>query len=64
MEGYIGTATIFKLDIQMFTVEPERADGRQQLSRLSSLLLTRLPSHRFRPALTNSMAETQSTTIL
>ncbi len=64
MESFIPTATIFKLDIQMFAVEPEHPDGRQEFSRFSSFLLSLLRTHRFCPAFIYAVAEAQSAVIL
>ncbi len=64
MESFIPTATIFKLDIQMFAVEPEHPDGRKEFSRFSPFMLSLLRTHRFCPALTDAVAETQSAVVL
>jgi hypothetical protein len=64
LQSFIPTATIFKLDIQMFAVEPEHHDSRQEFSRFSSFMLSLLRTHRFCPAFTNTVAETQSAVVL
>ena len=64
LQSFVPTATIFKLDIQMFAVEPEHPDSRQEFSRFSSFMLSLLRTHRFCPAFTNTVAETQSAVVL
>mgnify|MGYP003718759849 CR=1 FL=1 len=64
LKSFVPTATVFELDIQMFAVEPEHPDSRQEFSRFSSSMLSLLRIHRFCPAFTNAMAETQSAVVL
>ena len=64
LQSFVPTATIFKLDIQMFAVEPEHRDSRQEFCRFSSFMLSLLRTHRFCPAFTYAVTDTQSAVVL
>ena len=63
LERLIPTATIFKLDIQMFPVEPEHPDDGQEFFRLSPFMLSFLRTDRLSPTFTDAVTETQSAVV-
>jgi hypothetical protein len=63
LESFIPTATVFKLDIQMFGVEPEHRDGEQEFACEPRFILSPVRTDRFCPTLTDSVAETQSAVV-
>jgi hypothetical protein len=58
MENFIPPTTVFKLDIQMFGVQPEHRHGGQEFSRESGFL-SMLRTDGFRPTRTDAVAKTQ-----
>ena len=60
LESFVPTATVFELDIQMFCIESEHRHGIQEFSGLSRFSLPLLRTDRFRPPLTDAVAEAQS----
>jgi hypothetical protein len=60
---FIPSATVFKLDIQMFRVEPERRHGGQQFSRESRNILSPARTDCFGPTLADAVAETHSAVV-
>lgn len=60
LKRFIPTAAVFKLDVQVFRVEPEQRHGGQEFPRSSRFILLLLRTDRFRPTLIDAVAETQS----
>ena len=63
LKSFVPTATVFELDIQMFGVEPEHRHGGQEFFGLSRFSLPLLRTDRFRPPLTDAVAEAQSAVV-
>ena len=64
LQRFVPTAAVLELDIEMFGVESKHRDDPQQFSGDPRLVLSPVPTDRFRPTLLDAVTETQAAIVV